>query len=199
MGTKLDSNYVKEEMLKKGLTPLEEYIEAKRPMICLNQDGYYIRLSWQNFISGKTGNVHSPKNPYTIKNINLFLEKHGYNDYECVSDMAEYKGNDTDLRFLHKKCGTIIMRKQRDVTNRIKDKTANRRAIFCEKCDVKSLESTHASVLKQVWLHERKGTAVEDPNKIKKKQPKRVKKVMVLLLFNLQKKRIQVHIKVHLD
>lgn len=162
MGTKLDSNYVKEEMMKKGLTPLEKYIEAQRPMICLNQDGYYIRLSWQNFISGKTGNVHSPKNPYTIKNINLFLEKHGYKDYECISDMSEYKGNDTDLRFLHKKCGTIIMRKQRDVTNRIKDKTKNRRAIFCEKCDVKSLESTHASVLKQVWLHERKGTVVED-------------------------------------
>lgn len=164
MGSSLNKDYVKSKFMEAGITPLEEYESAKKPMICLNKDGYYIRLCWSNFINGKTGNTHSPKNPYTIKNINLFLERYGYNDFECISDMKEYKSNQSLLRFIHKKCGCVILRKQSDVTNRIcndKIKT-NRRAIFCEKCDIKSLESTHASVLKQVWLHEREGTITED-------------------------------------
>lgn len=104
----------------------------------------------------------STYNPYSIYNINLYLKKYTNDEFKCIS--KEYKKNNDDLDFVHNKCGRIIKNKWINVGRRKCNNNlgSNKTGLFCPHCNATQLESTHALVLKQVWLYEEPDTIVED-------------------------------------
>ena len=101
-------------------------------------------------------------NPYTIYNINIYLEKYTNGKYECISD--SYTGSRSNLKFVHKTCGTIFENKWTNVhKERYLNKLCeNKTGAMCPFCEASQLESMHALILKQVWIHEHSDTIVED-------------------------------------
>lgn len=140
-----------------------EYKGVCSILVCIDNNGYYVRCSLDKLInSGKRPLVVSTSNPYTLCNINKYVKTYTDDEYECISDT--YISNDTDLEFKHNVCGRIFKNKWRNITRKryLTSYTSNRTGLFCPHCNTKQLESTHALVLKQVWLHEENDTITED-------------------------------------
>lgn len=125
--------------------------------------GYMYLCNIQKMMYKKTKSkiVHT-SNPYSIRNINNFLRLNANCEFICISE--RYVNNKTELEFKHLKCGRTIKNKWINISRgRYRDNVSqNKTGLFCEHCDAKHLESTHALVLKQVWLHEHTDTVVED-------------------------------------
>jgi hypothetical protein len=140
-----------------------EYVNSKSKLKCLDKDGYIVYLSLDKLINtNKIPRFVDSKNPSSIENINKYLMKYTNGEYLCVS--KDYTNNKSLLDFVHIKCGRtfknswINVGRGRYFNNVGKNKTG----AFCPFCDAKQLESTHALVLKQVWLYEHPDTIVED-------------------------------------
>lgn len=135
----------------------------KSMLVCTDKNKYMYMCNIEKMIYNNTKPilVHS-LNPYSLYNINRFLEINGNNEFICISN--KYINNKTELEFKHLKCGRIIKNKWINICRgRYKNNVGkNKTGLFCEHCETKQLESTHALVLKQVWLHEYKDTIVED-------------------------------------
>jgi len=103
---------------------------------------------------------YSPRNPYSIENINVLLNDIRNGEYYCPLGQ-EYKGNNNDLIFVHKPCGThfvstLVAMQGKQIGQHYKYYK------HCQICYPEKIESTHASVLKQVFLHEYPSTTTED-------------------------------------
>lgn len=80
---------------KKGLTPLFDKVGgAKKNLKAKTREGYIVQISPDKLNQGKTPDVFSKFNPYTIDNIKLKIYETGY---ELISD--EYKNNYTKLKW----------------------------------------------------------------------------------------------------
>ena len=161
---KITFEEIKNILLERGYTYVDgEYRGIKSKLTCLDEDGYLVLCDTQHILYRNRGArpFHS-SNPYSIQNIKKFVFENTNDEYECVSD--KYINNREPLLFRHKKCGRVFENKWINVyRNRYTDKVIeNKTGLFCPFCDAKQLESTHALVLKQVWLHEESDTIVED-------------------------------------
>lgn len=145
-----------------------EYVDGeikgiKSKIICKDKEGYYYYCILQKMKhrGHKPKKVHS-SNPYSLYNINLYLKKYTNNEFECIS--KEYHNNEQYLEFKHLVCGRIIKNKWINIGRGryLESLSENKTGLFCNHCNTKQLESTHALVLKQVWLHEHSDTIVED-------------------------------------
>ena len=101
----------------------------------------------------------STSNPYTIYNINLFLKKCTGN-FICISKI--YTRNTQKLEILHKDCGTIFKMSWSDIQEVFRNHRENLMKEYCSFCRKHKTESYHASVLKQVFMHEHPDTTLEE-------------------------------------
>ena len=140
-----------------------EYNSILDKITCIDEEGYLLLCSINKMMSR---NQKSPRistfNPYSIYNINLYLEKYTNGEFKCVS--KEYKRNNEELDFVHNKCGRIIKNKWINIGRgrSLNNLGSNKTGLFCPHCNTVQLESTHALVLKQIWQHEEPDTIVED-------------------------------------
>lgn len=137
--------------------PMTDYIDM------IDSEGflYYIKLNYLYVLGRKEVNVKriSKDNPYSIYNINLYLQR-SFPEFTCISKTCN--NHFSDVQIMHKTCGTI-----RTVTweylklmlKHFEGLTSNE---FCTHCRKRKLESYHASVLKQVFIHEYPDTILED-------------------------------------
>ena len=126
----------------------------------VDQDGYKYNVRYHSIKNGKTPEKFYPTNPYSIENINTFLKMERNEEYICIEDV--YLSNDVDMKFLHIPCGTIFTATLIEMQGRYSQNGIDKYYKQCPKCNTYKTESIHASVLKQVFLHECPDTDVEE-------------------------------------
>ena len=140
-----------------------EYKGMGSKLICKNIDGYYVLCNIQKILyENKNPRIVDSKNPNSILNIKRIVDERTEGEFSCVSDA--YINNTSPLVFKHNKCGRTFENKWINISRgRYSDNiTSNKTGLFCPHCNTKQLESTHALVLKQVWMHEEPDTIVEE-------------------------------------
>lgn len=160
MAEKFTEEYAYSIYRENGFEPLERYVNCKEKIKCLNSDGYYINIDLDNVKLGKKGRPFSTYNKYSDDNIKLFIDKDTNGEYEYVS--GHYVNNKSFITIRHKRCGKEFSAKWINLNRHPSEKDVNRRGTRCPFCEAKQLESTHALVLKQVWLHEKSNTITEE-------------------------------------
>lgn len=154
----------KEEFCKRGYTYISgTYKDSKSKLTCVTDDGYYVFVSADALImKNKKPSVFNIRNPYTILNVKKFVTDNTCGEFSCVSSV--YSGSTSTLTFKHNTCGRLFDNKWVNIyRGRYLDNcSSNKTGLFCPHCNTRQLESTHALILKQVWLHEEPDTVVED-------------------------------------
>lgn len=160
---------VKEELLKKGyilqISELDFKGVTKSKLFCTDLNGYKYNICYSRLMSGKTPDRFNKSNAYTIDNINYYLKEKNL-PFICLSD--RYIDNKTPLLFKCTRCNEIIKQTWVNINRR---GTGNRKHLVCANCDG-SIESIHALVLKQMFMHEYNDTIVEDKSCINPKTNK---------------------------
>jgi transcription elongation factor Elf1 len=148
---------VKELLLKDNIILLEtKYTDVKTKMLCLDKDGYYVYIVLNNYLHRNgIGRRFDKSNNYSIININHYLKLNNV-CFECISD--KFESANKDLVFKCTRCNELILAPWRNVN---KNDNMNRSHVICKNCDGK-LESLHALILKQMFLHYYSDTSVED-------------------------------------
>lgn len=140
-----------------------EYKNPYSKLTCTDSDGYYVFGCLDKLVNrGHNFPVVHVSNPYSIDNIKRMVNEFTDGEFDCISN--EYKGNNKELNFRHNVCGRTFKNKWINIARgRYKSNAStNKTGLFCPHCQTKQLESMHALVLKQVWLHEEPDTVVED-------------------------------------
>lgn len=135
---------------KKGFSIIDgEYQNRFSKFTAINYNGYKIYTSYRN-IRSCNPYFFSANNPYTIENIKNFIRINYNDEYSIISDV--YENNEKHLQFKHNLCGLIFPCSWNNFKS----------GCGCPACSRLQTESTHASVLKQVFLHEFSDTIVEE-------------------------------------
>lgn len=143
-----------------GLKPLEKYVNCKNKIKCINKDGYYIDIHLADLRQNKSGKIFSKNNRFILENIKKYIHDDTEGKYEYVS--GEFENAYSKFEIRHKSCGRTFYSKWYNIHRNASEKEPNRHGTRCPFCESNQLESTHALVLKQVWLNEKNGTVVED-------------------------------------
>lgn len=150
------------KMKEFNLSPIEEidFQSQNESFIYAKDDqGYKYHFKVSGLMKGKKPERFSSANEYTIYNINHFLSE-VLPEYVCLS--SKYISNTTPLEIIHLKCGTHFKMSLVEMQGR-KGKSGS--YIYrkqCPSCRKKLIESCHASVLKQIFIHEYPDTILED-------------------------------------
>ena len=154
---KYNIDYVRELLLNDNITLLEtNYIDVKTKMLCMDNEGYYIYIVLSNYLNRHgIGRRFDKSNDYSIININHYLKINNVH-FECIS--PKFVSANDKLTFRCTKCNEIVVVPWRNVN---KNDNKSRSHIICNNCDGR-LESLHASVLKQMFLHYYPDTCIED-------------------------------------
>lgn len=128
-------------------------------LICQDEFGYKYSVKYNAVMRGKKSETFHPCNPFTLDNIKHFLKLKQL-PFECVSKTFDYACN--DLEFKCKRCGEIIKQRWQYIYKKgIRNGKETVGVLNCPHCDGK-LESVHALVLKQMFLHYYPDTITED-------------------------------------
>lgn len=154
---KYNIDNVRKLLLKGNIILLEaKYINVKTKMLCMDSDGYYIYIVLSNYLGRNgIGRRFDKTNDFSIININHYLEINNVH-FECIS--PKFISANDELIFKCKKCNELVFTPWRNVN---KNDNHSRNHIICKNCDGR-LESLHALVLKQMFLHYYPDTSVED-------------------------------------
>lgn len=125
-------------------------------LTCVDSDGYKVEAYFNGIINGEKAHIVHPTNPYSLENIQKFLLNHNL-PFELIDD--KYINNKTPIKFKCKRCGKTVETPWSYIIRYSTDGTFGR--IYCAKCDG-TIESLHATTLKQVFVHEYPDTTVED-------------------------------------
>ena len=127
-------------------------------LICHDNDGYKYKIKFDATKRGKRPLKFNICNPFAIDNINLFLSKQNLN-FTCVSHC-----NDDKFEFVCNRCKEIFTKEWKYIyCDTVINGKKTKGRLLCPNCDGR-LESFHALVLKQIFLHEHPDTIVEDPS-----------------------------------
>ena len=148
---------VREMLSQNNITLLEkEYIDVKTKMLCQDGEGYYIYIVLSNYLSRNgIGRRFDKSNDYSIMNINHYLKTNNIH-FKCIS--TKFISANENLCFQCELCGEFVKIPWRNVN---KNDNQNRQHIVCKNCDGR-LESLHALVLKQMFLHYYPDSSIED-------------------------------------
>ena len=129
----------------------------------IDKDGYLYYYRINELLRMRKGHntfekIHA-NNPYSIYNINIFLQNH-FKDFKCVS--KEYNRNTDLLELVHLSCGTHFYVNWAYIQDAYMQRHGANLYQHCPTCGSYKLESFHASALKQVFLHEYPNTVLED-------------------------------------
>lgn len=138
---------------------------TKTDLTCHDDNGYKYNVTYNAVMTGRKMETFRNSNPFTIYNINKYLENHNCG-FVCLSEC--YIGAHEELFFQCKRCGEIINKTWASVN---KNDNLSRHHILCPNCDGR-LESLHALVLKQVFKHEYPDTIEEEKSCINPKTNK---------------------------
>lgn len=126
-----------------------------------DSEGYRYACYVKTLREGRQPNKFNHTNPYSIFNINRWLNKHGRGDYVCIAH--EYHRNNIPMEFIHLPCGTHFTATLVEMKDKMKSNNQDHCLKQCPICFHTRLESLHASILKQVFLHKfPKSTIIED-------------------------------------
>lgn len=154
----------KEILLAYGYRYIEgECKNTNSKLKCYDTEGYIVYPSLyklQN--SNKRPRRFDKSNKSSINNINRYLYLHSNGEYICVSN--EYLNNTSKLNILHTKCNNVFQTSWTYIqrTKPLNIVIGNSTGACCPFCHLNRKESVHASVLKQVWIHEYPDTICED-------------------------------------
>lgn len=153
---------VKNNLAEHGYNLLVEEEDYKgitlTPLVCSDHDGYKYEIIYHRIMNrNKEAEKFHSCNPFSLDNVKIYLVNNNM-PYECISE--EFISCDKPLKFRCKRCGDVIEQTWRNI-NRINKATQTKGRLCCPNCDY-TVESTHASVLKQLFLHEHPDTTVED-------------------------------------
>ena len=140
-------------------TKFEDSITSSK-INAIDKDGYKYDFLWCDLKQDKFPEKFHSSNKYTIENINRFLQLERNNEYICIS--KSYKRNTQLLQFKHKECGHIFKASLIEMQGRQIGNTKDKYYKICPKCNTNKIESNHASILKQVFMHEYPDTTLED-------------------------------------
>lgn len=126
----------------------------------IDNSGYKYQIRYHNILDGKAPEKFHISNPYTIENINTYFLLHRNSEYVCLSKF--YMGNNKNMKFMHIPCGTIFDATWIQMQGKLSDNKKDYYYKQCPKCNTYKTESMHASILKQIFLHEYPDTIVED-------------------------------------
>ena len=126
--------------------------------------GYKYCINYSNYKKGFNPQKFGTSNPYTIDNLNNFFKLERNSEYICLTQY--YIGNDKDMEFIHVPCNTKFVSTLSYMTNKIN--TIGEFSNGCPKCINHRIESYHASILKQIFIHELPDTVCEDRSCINK-------------------------------
>lgn len=143
------------------LTTKDEYKNTCTELVISN--GIYKIIETYKTYSAKHAEPtwFSKNNPFIIENINIYLKNNKKDYLTCISPVSDYKDRESILKFFCKKCETVIESTWNCEVKAINAKYIGRRGIICENCDGK-IESLHASILKQLYMHYYPDTILED-------------------------------------
>ena len=132
------------------------------PLTCIDDEGYLYDVVYDQVLNDHFPFPIAKSNKYSIQNINTFLRKNTNGQYICLS--TEYNGKKDKLKLKHLKCGREFQNSWGNISRKrcLDSISDNKTGAKCPHCECSQLESTHALVLKQVWLHEHPDTIVED-------------------------------------
>lgn len=127
----------------------------------VDDEGFYYSALWSNIYQNHKPKKFSTNNKYTIKNINTFLANERNDEY-YVLDNQEYINNTSPLLVKHRKCNKIFRASWAALKGKVGSDAKRRYYKQCPYCSTYHIESFHASVLKQIFIHEYPGTSLED-------------------------------------
>ena len=160
MKRKYTSEEVYNFFIENDLKPLEPYINCKQNIKCETVDGYFVNINLDNLLHGRKGKIFSTNNKYVMDNVKHFISVKDNGEYTYVS--GEFKNANSYFTLKHNVCGKIFTTKQCNLHRKPTTKEPNRHGTCCPQCNSQKLESTHATVLKQVFMKEMEGTVLED-------------------------------------
>lgn len=134
-------------------------------LLCINKNGYKVNVVYNSVLNGHHPRAIDKSNPYSIENINRIM-KDKQIDFICISD--SYIDNKTPLKFKCLRCGEVV---EKVWINCLRNDCHSRTPIGCPYCDGR-IESLHALVLKQIFLHEYPDTIVEEKSCVNPKTNK---------------------------
>lgn len=158
---KINSEYIFEKIRERGYYLLDKNQKEITRLTDLidvyDLDGYRYQIYWYNFNKGYDPIMISKSNKHSIYNVNRFLEI-ANRTYRCISD--KYIDNISDLTFRCLDCKKTFKANWASVRGKSEGKL--RYFKTCPFCAYRIKESFHASVLKQVFLHELPDTILEE-------------------------------------
>lgn len=163
VATSLGLDIIKQRLFNYGLSIIPDcegdvYIRPYQ-IRCIDTEGYKY-IAKRDAVSNKKRPAFVHKsNPYSIYNINLYLQKYFDKEYICLSET--YENSDSELTIQHN-CGRTFPATWRNLNRKATVNEPNRHGTKCPFCEANRLESAHALILKQVWAHEVLGTICED-------------------------------------
>lgn len=142
-------------------TKKEEYKGVSiSKLVVSDSEGFRYTVTYDKILRNNNGDMSKGRlhksNPFSVENINNYLKIWDV-PFVCISD--GYINEASDLTFKCLRCNEIVCKPWKNVHK--KDDRINRRHIVCQNCD-RRYESLHASVLKQIFMHEFPDTIVED-------------------------------------
>lgn len=152
---------VKQSLKAHGLNLTLQESEYKgitfSPLICLDDAGYKYQVRFYKVMKGQTPEIFHPSNPFTLDNIKTFLNNAKL-PFDCISE--KFVSCDKPLQFKCLRCQSIFEKKWQLIN--VADPIESRRGhLRCPNCDG-TYESSHASVLKQMFIHEYPDTIAEE-------------------------------------
>ena len=165
-----DFNYVINIVEENGYKIYEE-LDINKPISSqkislIDKEGYLYQTTWSHLKENKDYEKFYSTNKYSIHNINLFLKEERNGEYECIS--KKYIDNSHKLKFRHN-CGCIFEASLIEMQGRYMPNRKDKYYKQCPNCNTNKTESNHASILKQIFIHEYPDTSIEDKSCINPK------------------------------
>lgn len=131
---RLSKEFVYNEYKKFGLTMFDKnsYTTSDKLIHCYDEDGYKYTIKYGNLAQGKMPMKAIYTNPYSIENINHFLELNN-SDTRCVS--IEYVREDVDMDFICGVCDKPFKRTWANIGSSIH--------LMCEDCQIVERGKNH--------------------------------------------------------
>jgi len=143
---KLTYEYIKEYIINLGYELIsEKYVNANSKLILKDKEGYYYFIIWFDIFIGSIPNKFHKSNPYTIKNIKLWLKLNN-KEFELISDEYEKASIKLKWKCLKEECGEEFKSSWNDIIG-------NKGCPFCagKQVGLSNCLATKNTVLAKEW------------------------------------------------
>jgi hypothetical protein len=166
---RIDIDEIKNTVSEMGLNIVDDISEkaiTSSKFSLIDKDGYLYYTHWSSIKNKKYPEKFLSSNIYSIQNINNLMRLERNGEYHCIS--KKYINNTHKLTFQHK-CGCIFKASLLEMQGKLSLNGKDKYYKQCPKCSTNKTESNHASILKQIFLHNFPDTSIEDKSCINPK------------------------------